>query len=109
MEQIIFNHNAQHSINEAMGIEETRGYNLIETVYQNAGRDVKNNAHITPSELLENALMLAETTNEQVFVGYVIGQYIQKMKCQVDQHNCLRLSQVLQSIVPPALPRPGQN
>ncbi len=109
MEQITFDHNAQHSINEAMGIEETRGYNLIETVYQNAGRDVKNNAHITPSELLENALMLAETVAEQVFVGYVIGQYIQKMKCQTDQHNCLRLNQMLQGLTQPALPTPGQN
>lgn len=109
MEQITFDHNEHHSINESMGIDETRGYNLIETVYQNAERDVRNNNDITPSELLENALMLAETTGEQVFIAYVIGQYMQKMKCQSDQHNCLRLSQALQRLIPPVLPHPGKN
>lgn len=108
MEQITFDH-AQESIFRAMGIDQTRGELLLDVLYQNSVRDINANAHINPSELVENGLMLADTPAEQVYVAYVCGQILQKAKCHADQHNCMRINQVLQALSQPELPHPGQN
>lgn len=87
---INFNHESD-SIFESFGIEQTRGELLLLAANENYNRDTQANPHITLSNIVENALMLADTINEQVFVAYLCGQFIQRTKCYADQYKCMQL------------------